>query len=189
MGPCSYTRQAQGEIEKTAILRQSDGLRWAAPRFGSVRAHAARSVGFATFFPMAEVIFVFERSCYSRQAFSRQGATARPKANRCRTSKNPVANEVAGSKADRRCTLRRGHRTPNQSVENVETLGDRLCRNGRNRMPARPARRDTCFHFAFRAKEAADGARYEPAPVWSGRLLRHCFSPTNEIGKSLLDGD
>jgi len=152
MGPCSYTRQAQGEIRKTAILRQSDGLRWAGSRFGSARAHAARSVGFATSFPAVEVIFVFEHSCYSRQALSRQGATARPKANRCGTSKNAVANEVAGSKADRRCTLRRGYRTPNQSVENVETLGDRLCRNGRNRMPARPARRDTCCSFRFQGE-------------------------------------
>jgi len=163
MGPCSYTRQTQGEIKKTEIIRQSDHLRWAGSRFESARDDTARSVGFATSFPAVEAIFVFVRSCYSRQALRKQGATARPKAtifsrSRRGTSESAVVNEVAGLKADRQRKLRRDHRTPNQSVENVETLGDRLCRNGRNRMPARLARRDACCSFRFRGEGgSADG--------------------------------
>jgi hypothetical protein len=73
MGPCSNTRQAQGENQKTTISRELADSRWAGSRSRSAREDATRSVGLATL-PVADAIIVFERLCYSRQALSQHGA-------------------------------------------------------------------------------------------------------------------
>jgi hypothetical protein len=66
-------------------------------------------------------------------------------------------------------------RVPIQSVESMETLGDRLCRSGRYGTPVRLAWRGICRTGVFSAlgkRGTEDRPQCELAPVWSGKLCR-----------------
>jgi len=149
MGPCSNTRQAQGENQKTTISRQPADTRWAAS------SRADRNL---------DRYSVCRRSNHRIRAVVLQSVSFEPTRGDCTPDEHSISLQQALHLG--KCSRQWGYRleagsamqveaqsrAPIQSVENVETLGDRLFRNGRNRMPARLTRRDICRAQRFRSR-------------------------------------
>lgn len=113
-----------------------------------------------------------ERAPHGHQTF--------PPPARRRTSKKAGREWVAGLRPDGRCKLRRDDGAPIQSVENMETLGDRLCRYGRIGTPARPVWREVCCAQRFRTPgERGTEDRHQCQPVYGpvGYAGNWCATP------------